>query len=94
VSVVGRTLVGILQIYVLVLLARIVFDYVFMLSREWRPRGVMLVVIEGIYTVTDPPIRFLRRFIPPVRIGRVSFDIAILVLFLLLQLLIFVAARF
>ena len=51
-------------IYILVLLARLVFEWIPVFDREWRPRGAMLVVAEGVYTATDPPIRFLRRFIP------------------------------
>ena len=93
-SVVGRTVVGILSIYVLILIARIVFDYVFMFAREWRPTGVVLVIVEAIYTVTDPPLKALRRVIPPLRIGGVALDLAFLVLFILVQLLIQVASRF
>ncbi len=93
-SVVGRTVVGILSIYVLILIARIVFDYVFMFAREWRPTGVVLLIVEAIYTVTDPPLKALRRVIPPLRIGGVALDLAFLVLFILVQLLIQVASRF
>ena len=59
-------------IYILVLLARLVFEWIPVFDREWRPRGAMLVVAEGVYTATDPPIRFLRRFIPPLRIGSIG----------------------
>jgi YggT family protein len=91
---VGRALAGLLQIYVLVLIARVVVEYVIIFAREWRPRGVVLVVVEGIYAVTDPPLRVLRRFIPPVRIGGVALDIAILVLFLIVQVLIVALSRY
>ena len=93
-SPVGRTIASILSIYVLVLIARIVVDYVMIFARDWRPRGVVLVVVEAVYTVTDPPLKALRRFIPPLRIGSVSLDLAFLVLFLLVQVLIQVALRF
>ena len=63
-------------IYILVLLARLVFEWIPVFDREWRPRGAMLVVAEGVYTATDPPIRFLRRFIPPLRIGSIAIDFA------------------
>jgi YggT family protein len=91
---VGRILANILTVYVIVLIARIVIDYVFVFAREWRPTGVVLVLVEGIYTVTDPPLRLLRRFIPPLRIGGVSLDLAFLVLFILVQVLIQVLSRF
>ena len=43
-----------------------------MFNREWRPKGGFLVLAEGIYTVTDPPIKFFRRFIPPLRVGAIA----------------------
>ncbi len=93
-TVVGRTIAGILQIYVIILIARIVIDYVFIFAREWRPKGVVLVIVEAIFTVTDPPLKALRRVIPPLRIGGISLDLAFLVLFILVQILIVVAYRF
>lgn len=93
-SVVGRSIVGVLSIYVIILIARIVIDYVFMFAREWQPRGIVLVVVEAIFTVTDPPLKALRRVIPPLRIGGVALDLAFLVLFILVQILIQVASRF
>ncbi|CAB5038386.1 unannotated protein [freshwater metagenome] len=83
-----------LQIYVLVLIARIVLDYVFMFARQWRPRGFVLVIVEGVFSLTDPPIRLLRRVIPPLRLGGVSLDLAFLVLFILVQILISIVSRF
>ena len=81
----GRAVASVLQIYVLVLIARIVLDYVFMFARQWRPRGFVLVIVEGVFSLTDPPIRLLRRVIPPLRLGGVSLDLAFLVLFILVQ---------
>ena len=91
---VGRILAGFLSIYLIVLIARIVIDYVFIFARDWRPTGVVLVLVEGIYTVTDPPLRLLRRFIPPLRLGGVSLDLAFTVLFILVIVLIQVLSRF
>ena len=68
-SLVGSILSALLFIYIVLLLARLVLEYIPMFNREWRPRGAMLVVAEIVYTVTDPPIRLLRRVIPPLRIG-------------------------
>lgn len=64
----------ILLIYIFVLFARLILDYIPLFSREWRPRGFGLVAAEAIYTVTDPPIRLFRRFIPPLRLGTLSLD--------------------
>ncbi|WP_420845470.1 YggT family protein [Microbacterium sediminis] len=63
-------------LYMLVLFGRLILDYIPLFDREWRPKGAMLVVAEVVYTITDPPIRFLRRFIPPLRVGGVAIDFA------------------
>ncbi|MFM9481484.1 YggT family protein, partial [Streptomyces scabiei] len=73
-SLVGSILSALLFIYIVLLLARLVLEYIPMFNREWRPRGAMLVVAEIVYTVTDPPIRLLRRVIPPLRIGGIAID--------------------
>ncbi len=69
-------------LFILILFARVVIDLVQVLARDWRPRGIALVLSEGVYTVTDPPLRWLRRVIPPLTIGRVRLDLAFLVLLL------------
>lgn len=75
-----RLLAGIvntvLVLYILVLLARVVLEYIPLFNREWRPRGPMLVVAEVVFTLTDPPLKFFRRFIPPLRLGAVAIDLA------------------
>jgi len=71
---VGLVLYFVLLIYFFTMWARFAFDLVQGLSRQWRPRGALLVVAEYTYTVTDPPIRFFRRLIPPLRIGPLSLD--------------------
>jgi len=76
-----------LSLYVLVLFVRLVLEYIPMFNRDWRPRGAMLVVAEVVYTITDPPIRFLRRHIPPLRIGPVAIDLG----FAITMILCFVA---
>lgn len=76
ISVVAAVLNTLLLIYVLVLLVRLIFEYIPMFNREWRPRGAVLVVAEAVYTVTDPPLKALRRVIPPLRIGPVAIDLA------------------
>lgn len=64
----------VLLLYIFVLFARLILDYIPLFNREWRPKGFGLVVAEAVYTVTDPPIRFFRRIIPPLRIGSLSLD--------------------
>ncbi len=76
ISLIAVVLNTLLLIYLFVMLARMILDFMPMLNREWRPRGAGLIAAEVVYTVTDPPIRFFRRFIPPLRIGPVALDLA------------------
>ncbi|MDP9397556.1 MAG: YggT family protein [Actinomycetota bacterium] len=84
-SPVGSILYLILWIFFVLLIARLVLDYVQMFARSWRPRGVLLVVAEATYTVTDPPLRALRRVIPPLRLGGIALDLSFIVLILAVQ---------
>lgn len=86
ISTVAGVLATILWLYFLVLLARLVLDYVQLFARSWEPKGPILVFAEAVYTMTDPPLRFLRRFIPPLRLGQVSLDLSFLVLVLFIGL--------
>ena len=85
-SPVGQIIQLILWLFLVLLIARLVFDYIQMFARSWRPSGPLLVVAELIYTVTDPPLKALRRVIPPLRIGQVSLDLSFLVLFVLVYI--------
>ena len=67
-------------VFFLLLLVRLVLDWVQVFAREWRPTGFVLVVAEVAYSVTDPPLRALRRVLPPIGIGSVRLDLAFLVL--------------
>jgi len=69
-------------VFFLLLLARLVLDWVQFFAREWRPSGVMLVIAEATYTVTDPPLRAIRRVVPPLSLGTVRLDLAFLILML------------
>ena len=71
----------------LFLTARVVVELVRAFSREWRPAGGVAVTLETIYTVTDPPVRLVRRLIPMVRIGGVGLDLSIMVLLLVVFIL-------
>lgn len=75
-SVVFNVLYALLLLYFFVMWGRFVLDLVRTFNRSWRPRGGWLVLVEGVYTVTDPPIRFFRRLVPPLRLGPVALDLA------------------
>ena len=76
-----------LSLYVYVLLARVVLDLVQVFSRDWRPTGFLLVLAEIVYTLTDPPLKLLRKIIPPLRLGQVSLDLGFIVLLIGVQIL-------
>lgn len=85
---IGTILVLILQIFLFALLGRLILDYVRIFARNWRPSGISLYFVEAVYSITDKPMGFIRRFIPPLRIGAVSLDLSFIVLFFAIQLLI------
>jgi YggT family protein len=73
--VVWNILYLLLLIYFFVMWGRFVLDLVRTFNRSWRPRGPWLVVVEAVYSLTDPPVRFFRRLVPPIRIGQVALDL-------------------
>ena len=91
---VGQVIATVLWLYWLVLIGRLIFDFVQIFARSWRPRGPLLIVAEVIYSLTDPPLRLLRRVIPPLKLGGIQFDLAFLVLIIVVQILINVALAF
>ncbi|GAA1238941.1 YggT family protein [Janibacter melonis] len=72
----------VLYAFFLVLIGRLIFDWIQVFAREWRPRGIVLVVAEVVYSITDPPLKAIRKVIPPLRLGGVQLDLAFLVLIL------------
>jgi len=76
-----------LSIYLVLLIGRMVLSWIQVYARTWSPRGVLLVVAEGVYSATDPPLRFLRRYIPSVRLGNVALDLSFILLFLVVYVL-------
>ena len=76
---VGQVTHGILWLFIALLWVRFVFDWVQVFARSWSPRGPLLVLLEIVYSITDPPITFVRRFVPPLRLGAVALDTSFLV---------------
>jgi YggT family protein len=74
-------------LYLIVLIGRVVFDWIRMFARDWRPRGAVLLVAEPVYTLTEPPLRALRKVIPPLRLGGISLDLSFMVLFVAVYIL-------
>ena len=71
-----------LSLYLLVLLVRVVLDWVRFFARSWRPRGVVLVLANLVYWLTDPPLRWLRRALPVLRLGAMGIALGFIVLFI------------
>ena len=78
-----------LSIYLVVLIGRMIIGWIQVFARSWRPTGVVLVLAEGIFTATDPPLKFLRRYIPPLRLGTVALDLSYMVLYFVVLILLY-----
>jgi YggT family protein len=91
VNIVGVVLTYVLTVYLLLLIGRLIFEMLQAYSRSWSPSGPLVLVAEIIYTATDPPLRFLRRHIRPLRIGSVALDISFMLLFLAILVLLSIA---
>lgn len=91
--IVGSIIDWVLWVFLLLLFARMILSWVPVLVRDWEPRGPMLVVAEIIYSVTDPPLRLLRRVLRPVRIGNMMLDLAFIGLTIIVLILRQVNAR-
>ncbi|KTF04825.1 MULTISPECIES: YggT family protein [Trueperella] len=83
----GLVLFWACQLYVLVLIGRVVLDFVQILSRDWYPSGALVVLANLIYKLTDPPLKLLAKFIPPLNLGGVSLDLGFIVLFIAVQVI-------
>jgi YggT family protein len=86
-SIVGIVIDWLLWIFLLILFARMILSWVPVLVRDWEPRGPMLVVAEIIYSITDPPLRLLRKVLRPVRVGNMLLDLAFIGLTILVLIL-------
>ena len=84
-SVVVGVLSTLIWLYLLLLIARMIISLIVVFARDFQPTGVVAIIFEVVFSLTDPPLKALRRIIPPLRIGQVSLDLAFLVLFILLQ---------
>jgi YggT family protein len=82
VELVGGILYGLVWAFIALLWVRFVVDWVQVFARRWSPSGVLLVVLEVVYTITDPPIKALRKVIPPLRLGSIMLDLSFLLVML------------
>jgi YggT family protein len=82
-----------LLVFIGLLWIRFVVDWVQVFARSWTPSGVLLVVLEVVYSATDPPIKALRRVIPPLRIGTIAIDLSFIIVMLTAYILLSVVGR-
>lgn len=92
-SIIGQVAYLVLFFFLLILLGRFVMSTVLAYGRRWHPRRGAAAALEVVWSVTDPPLKQLRRVIPPLRVGTVSVDLSALVLLLILYVLMTVVRR-
>jgi YggT family protein len=90
VVILGVVIEFVLWFFILFVLVRLVADWVQMFARSWQPGGAALVALEIVYSVTDPPIRLLRRIVPPLRLGGQAIDLSVMFVLLLAYVFLYV----
>ena len=71
---------SVLLVFLILLFARFVVDWVMVLARSWRPAGAVAAGLEVVYAVTDPPLKAIRKVIPPLNLGTIRLDLGFMVL--------------
>lgn len=83
----GQIIEYALYAFIVLLWVRFIVDWIQVFARSWEPRGLLLVVLEVVYSVTDPPIKALRKVIKPIRIGNFALDLSFLLVMILAYVL-------
>jgi YggT family protein len=86
-AILKQVLEYVLELYLLLLIGTMIISWIRAFARDWHPTGVVLVICESVLTTTDPPLKFLRRYIPPLRLGTVALDLSFMVLFVVVLIL-------
>ncbi len=94
VSAVASIVYLVLWLFIALLFVRFIVDWVQVFARSWSPKGPILVLLEIVYTITDPPILFFRRFIPPLRLGSVALDLSFMIVLIICYLLLSITGSF
>jgi YggT family protein len=64
-----------LYVFFIALWMRFIFDWVRVLSKNFTPKGPLLILAEASYSVTDKPLTAVRRFVPTIRFGGAAIDL-------------------
>ncbi|MBZ5733355.1 YggT family protein [Nocardioides sp. TRM66260-LWL] len=86
-EIVGTVIYVVLTLFLVFMFVRFVVDWIQVFARSWAPTGILLVLLEAVYSVTDPPIKALRRLIPPLRIGGLALDISFILVLIITYVL-------
>jgi YggT family protein len=87
VYIVGQIIALVLSIFIVLLFVRLIVDWIQYFARSWSPHGPVLVVLEGVYSTTDPPVKALRRILPPLRLGGMAIDLSFVALLIICYIL-------
>jgi YggT family protein len=85
---------SVLLVFLILLFARFVIDWVMVLARGWRPQGIVAAGLEVVYATTDPPLKALRKVIPPLRIGSISLDLSFVIVMIVAYMLLYIVGGF
>lgn len=91
--VVFAVLYFVLFIFWLLLIGRIIVEFIRAFARDWHPTGIVVVILETVFTITDPPVKLLRRIIPPISLGGLRLDLSIMVLLFVVYILMEIVSR-
>ena len=83
----GQIIELVLGTFIVLLFVRLIVDWIQIFARSWTPRGPVLVILEGVYTATDPPVKAVRKVIPPLRLGGVAIDLSFIAVLLICYIL-------
>ncbi|MBV9829978.1 MAG: YggT family protein [Marmoricola sp.] len=90
---VGSLIYLVISVFIVLLFVRLIVDWIQFFARSWSPRGPVLVILEGVYSITDPPVKALRRVIPPLRLGGMAIDLSFVVLLIICYVILSVVQR-
>jgi YggT family protein len=71
---IALVLYWLLEAYFFALIGRFIIDLILSFNRSWRPKGIVVALVESIYTITDPPLKLVRKVVPPIRLGAIQLD--------------------
>lgn len=81
---------SIVRVFMWFLWGRLIIDWMTVLAPGFRPKGFVLVLCEVVATVTDPPLKLVRKLVRPISLGLIRIDFAWILLMVLCAFLSYV----